>query len=430
MGYRGQRKSSYGSQHISGRTVAGIQNNRSLNAKLVDASLKAPIAKTEEQWMNAPNRYDLPDVDTPKVKMSTEAKTELPKMESKVRPLGTEWEIKGQVHVAHPEGIKWYVQHWKEKGYLVAIRKNEGISAYQVYVKPLPKKEEPTPKGSVEDSTATYNKATGWISLAFNGPPPIEIREEMKRNGFRYKPFSKRWTAKAYPFREDLAKKYAGKIEEINIEPNWAAKAEHAAEMAAKHENKSNEIFNQAEKMASVIPFGQPILVGHHSERSDRNFRDRIHNKFGKSFEEHDIAEKYAERAARFGAKATGEDPGVIYRRITKLEAEKRKMERGLAESKSEANKQHYKKWIDHYNTRLEIDREKYKASGGIPTDSIKLQEGMRVKTKYGMGTVKTVSKKTLRVALDPMENGRPKWIYANTKGESLLTKDDIIGTS
>lgn len=41
-----------------------------------------------------------------------------------------------------------------------------------------------------------------------------------------------------------------------------------------------------ARDMAVQTPFGQPILVGHHSENRDRNFRDRIHNTFGKAFAE------------------------------------------------------------------------------------------------------------------------------------------------
>ena len=45
-----------------------------------------------------------------------------------------------------------------------------------------------------------------------------------------------------------------------------------------------------ARKMAAVIPFGQPIMVGHHSERADRNFRGRIDVKFRKGFENLDGA--------------------------------------------------------------------------------------------------------------------------------------------
>ena len=42
---------------------------------------------------------------------------------------------------------------------------------------------------------------------------------------------------------------------------------------------------------------GQPILVGHHSEKGDRRYREKIHNTFGKSFEKKDKAKYYADKA-------------------------------------------------------------------------------------------------------------------------------------
>ena len=64
----------------------------------------------------------------------------------------------------------------------------------------------------------------------------------------------------------------------------------------AKHRGES--LVSGARKMADVIPFGQPILVGHHSERGDRNYRGRIENKFRKGFEELDKSAYYERRAA------------------------------------------------------------------------------------------------------------------------------------
>jgi hypothetical protein len=51
-----------------GHSVRQVQASRSKRAKAIDAGLKAPIAKTPEQWMKQPNRFDLPNIDTPKRK--------------------------------------------------------------------------------------------------------------------------------------------------------------------------------------------------------------------------------------------------------------------------------------------------------------------------------------------------------------------------
>lgn len=53
----------------------------------------------------------------------------------------------------------------------------------------------------------------------------------------------------------------------------------------------------QANQMASVIPFGQPILVGHYSEKADRRYRERIHNKMRRGYELHQHAQELRRRA-------------------------------------------------------------------------------------------------------------------------------------
>lgn len=66
---------------------------------------------------------------------------------------------------------------------------------------------------------------------------------------------------------------------------------------AKKAESESTAAWNQARSMADVIPFGQPILIGHHSERRDRNYRARIESKHRKGYELHQRAEELRSRA-------------------------------------------------------------------------------------------------------------------------------------
>lgn len=79
----------------------------------------------------------------------------------------------------------------------------------------------------------------------------------------------------------------------------------------------------QARAMADVIPFGQPILIGHHSEKRDRNYRASIHNKFRKGFELAKKAEEYRSRAASIEANDAiySEDPQAVEKLETKLES-------------------------------------------------------------------------------------------------------------
>jgi len=89
---------------------------------------------------------------------------------------------------------------------------------------------------------------------------------------------------------------------------------------AQKAEAQSQQAFDVAHKSASVIPMGQPILVGHYSEGRDRAFRNRIDNKMRKGWELH-------QEAARLRASAQAiQDNGAIYSddpsAVEKLEAE------------------------------------------------------------------------------------------------------------
>jgi hypothetical protein len=65
LSYRGSSKGSYGSQI---RYAKKVQSCRSSHAKAIDEKLKAPKAKDVDQWLSAPNRFDLPNVDTNKPK--------------------------------------------------------------------------------------------------------------------------------------------------------------------------------------------------------------------------------------------------------------------------------------------------------------------------------------------------------------------------
>jgi len=74
-------------------------------------------------------------------------------------------------------------------------------------------------------------------------------------------------------------------------------KKERLLAAADKARRESDSLYNTYHKMADVIPFGQPILVGHHSERGDRNYRARVENTMRKSIELDSKADYYEQRA-------------------------------------------------------------------------------------------------------------------------------------
>jgi len=267
-------------------------------------------------------------------------------------------------------------------------------------------------------AVATFNKATGWLALGFPQKPSAEVLGEIKSLGFGWRPRRKQWVGKWTVEREDLAKKFAGKIQTVDIKPDWAKKAEYAKGLAEKHAKESEERFNRTWKSMKAIPLGQPILVGHHSEKSHRAHLRRIDKGFEIARREKGIAEKYGDRAKRYRRKARGEDPGLIHRRVQKLEAEQRSWLRSIEELKTHAlfakakpqlaekygikadpkELARSRRFLDNVLQRLKVEREKYKISGGIPADKLKLKKGDLIRTTYGVARIVKVNPKTLTV--------------------------------
>lgn len=86
-----------------------------------------------------------------------------------------------------------------------------------------------------------------------------------------------------------------------------------------------SDLEDRANSIAKAIPFGQPILVGHHSEARHRRDLDRIRNTADRAVEE---ARKSADAAAKARASRTHaaarEAPSTVANRLRKLEAERK----------------------------------------------------------------------------------------------------------
>lgn len=117
-------------------------------------------------------------------------------------------------------------------------------------------------------------------------------------------------------------------------------RVERAEDLAEKNSRESQSRFNAARQIQEHIPMGQPILVGHHSEKHHRADLKRIDNNIRKGIECQDKAafhERRAESAQKIldgkGA-IRSDDPSVIEKLELKLEALER-VQKGLKEINS-----------------------------------------------------------------------------------------------
>ncbi len=75
----------------------------------------------------------------------------------------------------------------------------------------------------------------------------------------------------------------------------------------------SDRTLADANKRAEVIPFGQPILVGHHSEARDRRYRAGIAQQFGRGFDLAKRADALDRRAEAVGSGGiSSDDPAAV----------------------------------------------------------------------------------------------------------------------
>lgn len=90
---------------------------------------------------------------------------------------------------------------------------------------------------------------------------------------------------------------------------------------AVQAETQAATTYDRAKQMGEAIPFGQPVLVGHHSEGRDRNYRQRIHNTFGKAFDLQKKADHYTKKAAAVGdGGVSSDDPDAIAKLMRQVE--------------------------------------------------------------------------------------------------------------
>lgn len=144
-----------------------------------------------------------------------------------------------------------------------------------------------------------------------------------------------------------------------DYEQKQANRKQRLQDRAQSTRNEATSKLEEAHKRASCIPFGQPILVGHHSEGRDRRFRAGIHRLQGKGFELHEQADELERRAKAVGTGGiSSDDPEALAKLRDQLANIKAAQERMVAANKIIRRKQGAEAQIAAL-TELGFDQEK-----------------------------------------------------------------------
>lgn len=199
--------------------------------------------------------------------------------------------------------------------------------------------------------TATYSPEDNKLRLYPFARLSKDDYEQAKAHGFKWAPAQELFVAPMWtPEREDLLLEWCGEIEDEG--KSLAERQEERAQRFDNYSEKRQQDAEQAHKsvaaIADNIPLGQPILVGHHSERHARKDAERIENGMRRAVKMWETSKYWEDRAASAISHAKyKERPDVRARRIKGIEADKRKQERYKAEAE-----QALRFWRGEFNIR------------------------------------------------------------------------------
>jgi len=180
--------------------------------------------------------------------------------------------------------------------------------------------------------SATYSPEDNKLRLYAAMRLPADVYARVKAAGFIWAAKQDLFVAPMWtPEREDLLIELAGEIGDEDT--SLVDRAEDRADrFDGYRDNRAEDAERARQAVAAIadnIPLGQPILVGHHSERHARKDAERIQNGMRKAIKMWETSKYWQARAQGAIRHAKyKERPDVRARRIKTLEADKRRQER------------------------------------------------------------------------------------------------------
>lgn len=177
--------------------------------------------------------------------------------------------------------------------------------------------------------SATYSPEDNKLRLYADARLDAATYQRVKAAGFTWAPRQQLFVAPMWtPSREDLLIDLCGEIgdEDTSLVERAEERGERFEGYQANRLQDAERARRAVDAIADGIPLGQPILVGHHSERHARKHAEKIESGMRHAVKMWETAQYWKDRAAgAIRAAKYKERPDVRARRIKKLEADHRK---------------------------------------------------------------------------------------------------------
>ena len=265
--------------------------------------------------------------------------------------------------------------------------------------------------------TATYSPEDNKLRLYALTRFPADLYARVKAAGFKWAPKQQLFVAPMWtPDRADLLAELCGEVgdEDTSLVERAADRADRFGEYSDRRHADADRAHAAVERIADGIPLGQPILIGHHSERRARKDAEKIESGMRKAVRMWETAQYWLDRAAGARRHAKYKElPAVRHRRIKGLEADLRRyraaftpdpatrptMQRASGDAEPSehvwcgqgrggywvkranlaAIEAHYAPWIAHTENRLAYERAMLQEQGGLAGQKHDIRPGGQV---------------------------------------------------
>lgn len=312
--------------------------------------------------------------------------------------------------------------------------------------------------------TYTKNLETGKIELRFDKSDYMSMSADDQRkikSNFLFSSRSAAWVSRASnntwaaeavckalgaTFEGEMGERLSFGEKVARQQEKAEDRAERLSEAARKAETESTRAYEGVKRISDFIPMGQPILVGHHSERHHRRDIERMDNGMRKSVGLSKKAEYYSDRAQSAEYTASGvqyTNPAYLGNRIKETEAKLRELNRYLQgigfidpsgelcndqpKPISQADTEHYENRIAEETEKLNFFKEKLAACGVEIHTKESLKEKRCTHVLYGRiwYPVKSYNAKSVTV-LNWLDIARVTWSVEYTKIKGIKTLEDM----
>ena len=238
-------------------------------------------------------------------------------------------------------------------------------------------------------------------------PSDYEATYDLDDNQLRVSVLSKVPKAHWMAFKEDLGMQWAPRQRlfkgawsrsRVELMQHWGieieigacfddpdARADRFGTYATNAERRSNQAYQRSHDLTSGIPMGQPILVGHHSEKRHRATLAKAHAAMDKTVKESRRSKYWEDRAASvILAHKKRNTVGAVYRRLLGVQKELRKALKNLEGAKTQYARDDYQMVVDVLELREEYLSGVYEALSeekgvDLASNKDRVQVGMTV---------------------------------------------------